>query len=127
MMKRHLAGIAMVVILCCVSASSAKAHPSAAEHWQDLRYVFSAKEPIQASEAKLNLIGKRLNKQVKSALINLVVLIRVCLRVSNGKQVYCSQYLLSKSICLHEEQTIDVILIVVGIIPTRMMLRMEIG
>lgn len=40
MMKRHLAGIAMVVILCCVSASSAKAHPSAAEHWQDLRDVF---------------------------------------------------------------------------------------
>lgn len=54
MMKRHLAGIAMVVILCCVSASSAKAHPSAAEHWQDLRYVFFGKRTYSSirSEAK---------------------------------------------------------------------------
>lgn len=54
MMKRHLAGIAMVVILCCVSASSAKAHPSAAEHWQDLRYVFFGERTYSSirSEAK---------------------------------------------------------------------------
>ena len=127
MMKRHLAGIAMVVILCCVSASSAKAHPSAAEHWQDLRYVFFGKRTYSSIRSEAKSDWQAIEQASQICIDQFGGSHKSMLESVKRKKVYCSQYLLSKSICLHEEQTIDVILIVVGIIPTRMMLRMEIG
>ena len=66
MMKRHLAGIAMVVILCCMSASSAKAHPSAAEHWTAITEVDTKKKP-----------GRRITRHYAALL-----------RISNGVRPY---------------------------------------